>query len=87
MAVYTCHPGYTPVPRATQSICGRQGSWSQPPVCEGEVTEGGVVGLGTFSADLLSVRWMGLSLPPALGDRAEETEQTPMKPGLETAAD
>uniref|UniRef100_A0A8C2B612 Sushi, nidogen and EGF-like domains 1 n=1 Tax=Cyprinus carpio TaxID=7962 RepID=A0A8C2B612_CYPCA len=34
MALYSCHPGYTPLPRATQSICSSQGSWSQPPVCE-----------------------------------------------------
>ncbi|XP_072540201.1 sushi, nidogen and EGF-like domain-containing protein 1 isoform X2 [Salminus brasiliensis] len=38
MALYACHPGYTPVPRATQSICSSQGSWSQPPVCE-EINE------------------------------------------------
>ncbi|XP_029938701.1 sushi, nidogen and EGF-like domain-containing protein 1 isoform X2 [Salarias fasciatus] len=38
MAVYVCHSGFTPVPRATQSICGIQGDWSQPPVCE-EVNE------------------------------------------------
>lgn len=36
LALYTCHPGYTPNPRATQSICGSHGSWSQPLVCEGE---------------------------------------------------
>uniref|UniRef100_A0A9J7ZNY4 Sushi, nidogen and EGF-like domains 1 n=1 Tax=Cyprinus carpio carpio TaxID=630221 RepID=A0A9J7ZNY4_CYPCA len=33
---YVCHPGYTPLSRATQSICSSQGSWSQPPVCEGQ---------------------------------------------------
>ncbi|KAG9341579.1 hypothetical protein JZ751_019092 [Albula glossodonta] len=38
MAIYTCHLGYTPLPRATQSICGSQGAWSQPPVCE-EINE------------------------------------------------
>uniref|UniRef100_A0A3P8TUL4 Sushi, nidogen and EGF-like domain-containing protein 1 n=1 Tax=Amphiprion percula TaxID=161767 RepID=A0A3P8TUL4_AMPPE len=38
MAVYICHPGFTSVPRATQSICGIQGDWSQPPVCE-EINE------------------------------------------------
>uniref|UniRef100_A0A9J8A474 Sushi, nidogen and EGF-like domains 1 n=2 Tax=Cyprinus carpio TaxID=7962 RepID=A0A9J8A474_CYPCA len=38
MALYSCHPGYTPLPRATQSICSSQGSWSQPPVCE-EINE------------------------------------------------
>ncbi|XP_052455414.1 sushi, nidogen and EGF-like domain-containing protein 1 [Carassius gibelio] len=38
MASYVCHPGYTPLPRATQSICSSQGSWSQPPVCE-EINE------------------------------------------------
>ncbi|KAL4630710.1 sushi, nidogen and EGF-like domain-containing protein 1 [Arapaima gigas] len=38
MALYTCHPGYTPHPRATQSICGSQGAWSQPPVCD-EINE------------------------------------------------
>ncbi|XP_036374730.1 sushi, nidogen and EGF-like domain-containing protein 1 [Megalops cyprinoides] len=38
MALYTCHLGYTPLPRATQSICGSQGAWSQPPVCE-EINE------------------------------------------------
>ncbi|XP_022531192.2 sushi, nidogen and EGF-like domain-containing protein 1 [Astyanax mexicanus] len=38
IALYACHPGYTPVPRATQSICSSQGSWSQPPVCE-EINE------------------------------------------------
>ncbi|MGH0145357.1 UNVERIFIED_CONTAM: hypothetical protein FKN15_010963 [Acipenser sinensis] len=37
-ALYTCHPGFTPVPRATVSVCGGQGSWSQPPVCE-EINE------------------------------------------------
>ncbi|XP_038841787.1 sushi, nidogen and EGF-like domain-containing protein 1, partial [Salvelinus namaycush] len=36
MALYVCHPGYTPMPRATQSICGGQGAWSQPPVCQGQ---------------------------------------------------
>ncbi|XP_053355426.1 sushi, nidogen and EGF-like domain-containing protein 1 isoform X2 [Clarias gariepinus] len=34
LALYTCHPGYTPNPRATQSICSSHGSWSQPPVCD-----------------------------------------------------
>uniref|UniRef100_A0A8D2ZIQ1 Sushi, nidogen and EGF-like domains 1 n=1 Tax=Scophthalmus maximus TaxID=52904 RepID=A0A8D2ZIQ1_SCOMX len=34
MAVYICHSGFMSVPRATQSICGIQGDWSQPPVCE-----------------------------------------------------
>ncbi|XP_052331565.1 sushi, nidogen and EGF-like domain-containing protein 1 isoform X1 [Oncorhynchus keta] len=38
MALYVCHPGYTPMPRATQSICGGQGAWSQPPVCQ-EINE------------------------------------------------
>ncbi|XP_076009719.1 sushi, nidogen and EGF-like domain-containing protein 1 [Genypterus blacodes] len=38
MALYICHPGFTSVPRATQSICGIQGDWSQPPVCE-EINE------------------------------------------------
>uniref|UniRef100_A0A4W5MBT9 Sushi domain-containing protein n=1 Tax=Hucho hucho TaxID=62062 RepID=A0A4W5MBT9_9TELE len=38
MALYACHPGYTPMPRATQSICGGQGAWSQPPVCQGLYT-------------------------------------------------
>uniref|UniRef100_A0A3B4AQ58 Sushi, nidogen and EGF-like domain-containing protein 1 n=1 Tax=Periophthalmus magnuspinnatus TaxID=409849 RepID=A0A3B4AQ58_9GOBI len=38
MAVYICHSGFLPVPRATQSICGLQGDWSQPPVCE-EINE------------------------------------------------
>ncbi|XP_031431396.1 sushi, nidogen and EGF-like domain-containing protein 1 isoform X2 [Clupea harengus] len=38
IAIYVCHPGYTPVPRATQSICGNQGAWSQPPICE-EINE------------------------------------------------
>ncbi|XP_066565247.1 sushi, nidogen and EGF-like domain-containing protein 1 [Amia ocellicauda] len=37
-ALYTCHTGYTPLPRATHSICGSQGAWSQPPVCE-EINE------------------------------------------------
>uniref|UniRef100_A0AAY5EGM2 Sushi, nidogen and EGF-like domain-containing protein 1 n=1 Tax=Electrophorus electricus TaxID=8005 RepID=A0AAY5EGM2_ELEEL len=37
-AVYTCHPGYTPVPKATQSVCSRHGSWTQPPACE-EINE------------------------------------------------
>ncbi|XP_058846070.1 sushi, nidogen and EGF-like domain-containing protein 1 isoform X3 [Acipenser ruthenus] len=37
-ALYTCHPGFTPVPRDTVSVCGGQGSWSQPPVCE-EINE------------------------------------------------
>ncbi|KAF3835743.1 hypothetical protein F7725_028301 [Dissostichus mawsoni] len=38
MAVYMCHSGFTSVPRATQSICGIQGDWSQPPsVRENEV--------------------------------------------------
>lgn len=35
MAVYVCHSGFISVPRATQSICGIQGDWSQPPICEG----------------------------------------------------
>ncbi|XP_068447252.1 sushi, nidogen and EGF-like domain-containing protein 1 isoform X3 [Clinocottus analis] len=34
MAVYVCHSGFISVPRATQSICGIQGDWSQPPICE-----------------------------------------------------
>uniref|UniRef100_A0AAY4ES26 Sushi, nidogen and EGF-like domain-containing protein 1 n=1 Tax=Denticeps clupeoides TaxID=299321 RepID=A0AAY4ES26_9TELE len=34
VAQYICHVGFTPVPRTTQSICSRQGVWSQPPVCE-----------------------------------------------------
>ncbi|MCJ8729669.1 hypothetical protein PDJAM_G00109160 [Pangasius djambal] len=38
LALYTCHPGYTPNPRATQSICRSHGSWSQPPVCD-EINE------------------------------------------------
>ncbi|XP_069006982.1 sushi, nidogen and EGF-like domain-containing protein 1 isoform X4 [Embiotoca jacksoni] len=38
VAVYICHPGFMSVPRATQSICGIQGDWSQPPVCE-EINE------------------------------------------------
>ncbi|XP_041862481.1 sushi, nidogen and EGF-like domain-containing protein 1 isoform X2 [Melanotaenia boesemani] len=38
VAVYICHSGFTSVPRATQSICGIQGAWSQPPVCE-EINE------------------------------------------------
>uniref|UniRef100_A0A7N9AM32 Sushi, nidogen and EGF-like domain-containing protein 1 n=1 Tax=Mastacembelus armatus TaxID=205130 RepID=A0A7N9AM32_9TELE len=38
MAVYICHAGFTSVPRATQSICGIQGDWSQPPLCE-EINE------------------------------------------------
>ncbi|KAI5628308.1 sushi, nidogen and EGF-like domain-containing protein 1 isoform X1, partial [Silurus asotus] len=38
LALYTCHPGYTPNPRATQSICSSHGSWTQPPVCE-EINE------------------------------------------------
>ncbi|XP_030647438.1 LOW QUALITY PROTEIN: sushi, nidogen and EGF-like domain-containing protein 1 [Chanos chanos] len=38
VALYVCHSGYTAVPRATQSVCGVQGSWSQPPVCE-EINE------------------------------------------------
>uniref|UniRef100_A0A8C5N809 Sushi, nidogen and EGF-like domain-containing protein 1 n=1 Tax=Gouania willdenowi TaxID=441366 RepID=A0A8C5N809_GOUWI len=38
IALYVCHVGFTSVPRATQSICGIQGDWSQPPVCE-EVNE------------------------------------------------
>ncbi|KAK1796779.1 hypothetical protein P4O66_009793, partial [Electrophorus voltai] len=37
-AVYTCHPGYTPVPKATQSVCSRHGAWTQPPACE-EINE------------------------------------------------
>lgn len=35
VAAYVCHPGFIAVPRATQSICGIQGDWSQPAVCEG----------------------------------------------------
>lgn len=35
VALYVCHPGFVSVPRATQSICGIQGDWSQPPACEG----------------------------------------------------
>ncbi|XP_024857944.1 sushi, nidogen and EGF-like domain-containing protein 1 isoform X2 [Kryptolebias marmoratus] len=38
VAVYICHSGFTSVPRATQSVCGIQGDWSQPPVCE-EINE------------------------------------------------
>ncbi|XP_057193172.1 sushi, nidogen and EGF-like domain-containing protein 1 isoform X7 [Triplophysa rosa] len=38
IASYTCHPGYTALPRATQSTCSSQGFWSQPPVCE-EINE------------------------------------------------
>ncbi|XP_060775760.1 sushi, nidogen and EGF-like domain-containing protein 1 isoform X2 [Neoarius graeffei] len=38
LALYTCHPGYTPNPRATQTICSSHGSWSQPPVCD-EINE------------------------------------------------
>uniref|UniRef100_A0A671W0Q0 Sushi, nidogen and EGF like domains 1 n=1 Tax=Sparus aurata TaxID=8175 RepID=A0A671W0Q0_SPAAU len=38
MAVYICNSGFISVPRATQSICGIQGDWSQPPVCE-EINE------------------------------------------------
>uniref|UniRef100_A0A8C4HVR7 Sushi, nidogen and EGF-like domain-containing protein 1 n=1 Tax=Dicentrarchus labrax TaxID=13489 RepID=A0A8C4HVR7_DICLA len=38
MAMYICHSGFMSVPRATQSICGIQGDWSQPPVCE-EINE------------------------------------------------
>ncbi|XP_012990330.2 sushi, nidogen and EGF-like domain-containing protein 1 isoform X1 [Esox lucius] len=38
MALYICHPGYSLLPRATQSICGGQGAWSQPPVCD-EINE------------------------------------------------
>ncbi|KAL1023372.1 hypothetical protein UPYG_G00039960 [Umbra pygmaea] len=38
MALYICHPGYSLLPRATQSICGGQGAWSLPPVCE-EINE------------------------------------------------
>ncbi|XP_056270868.1 sushi, nidogen and EGF-like domain-containing protein 1 isoform X4 [Pseudoliparis swirei] len=38
MAVYVCHSGFISVPRATQSICGIQGDWSQPPICE-EINE------------------------------------------------
>uniref|UniRef100_A0A3Q3WAJ4 Sushi, nidogen and EGF-like domain-containing protein 1 n=1 Tax=Mola mola TaxID=94237 RepID=A0A3Q3WAJ4_MOLML len=34
VALYVCHPGFVSVPRATQSICGIQGDWSQPPACE-----------------------------------------------------
>lgn len=38
VAVYVCHSGFMSVPRATQSICGIQGDWSQPPTCE-EINE------------------------------------------------
>uniref|UniRef100_A0A7N6BGB5 Sushi, nidogen and EGF-like domains 1 n=1 Tax=Anabas testudineus TaxID=64144 RepID=A0A7N6BGB5_ANATE len=38
MALYICHSGFTSVLRATQSICGIQGEWSQPPLCE-EINE------------------------------------------------
>uniref|UniRef100_A0A3B3UY66 Sushi, nidogen and EGF like domains 1 n=1 Tax=Poecilia latipinna TaxID=48699 RepID=A0A3B3UY66_9TELE len=34
VAAYVCHSGFTSVPRATQSICGTQGEWTQPPVCK-----------------------------------------------------
>nr|XP_043900380.1 sushi, nidogen and EGF-like domain-containing protein 1 isoform X1 [Solea senegalensis] len=34
VAVYVCHSGFISVPRATHSICGIQGDWSQPPICE-----------------------------------------------------
>uniref|UniRef100_A0A3P9PLS5 Sushi, nidogen and EGF like domains 1 n=1 Tax=Poecilia reticulata TaxID=8081 RepID=A0A3P9PLS5_POERE len=38
VAAYVCHSGFTSVPRATQSICGTQGEWTQPPVCK-EINE------------------------------------------------
>uniref|UniRef100_A0A8C6L8Y8 Sushi, nidogen and EGF like domains 1 n=1 Tax=Nothobranchius furzeri TaxID=105023 RepID=A0A8C6L8Y8_NOTFU len=38
VAVYICLSGFTSVPRATQSICGILGAWSQPPTCE-EINE------------------------------------------------
>ncbi|XP_076872164.1 LOW QUALITY PROTEIN: sushi, nidogen and EGF-like domain-containing protein 1, partial [Brachyhypopomus gauderio] len=38
MALYACHPGYAPIPKATHSICSSQASWSQPPVCD-EINE------------------------------------------------
>ncbi|XP_077463845.1 sushi, nidogen and EGF-like domain-containing protein 1 isoform X2 [Stigmatopora argus] len=38
VAVYTCRAGYVAAPRATQSVCGAHGDWSQPPACE-EVNE------------------------------------------------
>ncbi|CAL8252359.1 unnamed protein product [Merluccius merluccius] len=34
VALYVCHPGFTPVPRATRSLCGVHGSWTLPPACE-----------------------------------------------------
>ncbi|XP_060723740.1 sushi, nidogen and EGF-like domain-containing protein 1 isoform X1 [Tachysurus vachellii] len=37
LALYSCHPGYTPNPRSTQSICSH-GSWTQPSVCD-EINE------------------------------------------------
>lgn len=39
VAIYLCRAGYVAVPRATQSVCGVQGDWSQPPVCEGTSQE------------------------------------------------
>lgn len=35
VAAYVCHPGFIAVQGATKSICGIQGDWSQPAVCEG----------------------------------------------------
>lgn len=34
VAAYVCHPGFIAVQGATKSICGIQGDWSQPAVCE-----------------------------------------------------
>ncbi|XP_055363642.1 sushi, nidogen and EGF-like domain-containing protein 1 isoform X2 [Betta splendens] len=34
VAVYICQSGFMSVPRAAHSICGIQGVWSQPPLCE-----------------------------------------------------
>ncbi|XP_062853195.1 sushi, nidogen and EGF-like domain-containing protein 1 [Trichomycterus rosablanca] len=38
VALYTCHPGYAPNPRAVPSVCSSQGVWSQTPVCD-EINE------------------------------------------------
>ncbi|KAJ3599858.1 hypothetical protein NHX12_033812 [Muraenolepis orangiensis] len=34
VALYVCNPGFSPVPRATRTLCGAHGTWSLPPACE-----------------------------------------------------
>ena len=36
VAQYMCRPGFTPLPRATRTLCGVSGTWSLPPACQGK---------------------------------------------------